>query len=155
MSAEQSPHHPALEAHLVVRRPSHTLDVHLRAEPGDVLAVIGPNGAGKSTLLRALAGIVPIDEGAIRWQDRLWESPGRVRVPTQDRRVGAVFQDQLLFPHLSALANAAFGPRSRGASRAKAARSAQEWLDRLGVGELAQRRPAALSGGQQQRVAIA
>ncbi len=145
---------PGLDAHVVVRRPEHTLDVHLTAASGDVVAVIGPNGAGKSTLLRALAGVVPLSEGRIRCGDRTWESPG-TRVHPQDRDVGMVFQPQLLFPHLDALANVAFGPRSRGVGRREAADRARDWLERLGVGDLATRRPRQLSGGQAQRVAIA
>jgi len=143
-----------LDASVVVRRPQHTLDAALCAERGDVVAVIGPNGAGKSTLLRALAGLVALDEGTVSCADRRWEAPGR-RLRTQDRNVGMVFQEQLLFPHLSARGNVAFGPRSRGASRRVAHRLADAWLDRLGVGDLADRRPAQLSGGQAQRVAIA
>ena len=76
-------------------------------------------------------------------------------VPAQDRRVGMVFQDQMLFPHLTARANVAFGPRARGVSRREAETTATRWLDRLGIGELADRKPRELSGGQAQRVAIA
>jgi molybdate transport system ATP-binding protein len=144
-----------LDAHVVVRRPGHTVDVRLAAEPGDVVAVIGPNGAGKSTLLRALAGIVPLDEGSVRCRGEEWEAAGGVRTETQRRNVGMVFQQQLLFPHLTARGNVAFGPRTRGAGRRATDRTAQDWLARLGVAELADRRPSQLSGGQAQRVAIA
>ncbi len=135
------------------------LDVDLRVpgrvaarfslEPGEVMAVIGPNGAGKSSLVHALAGLVPAEGSAVAdGTDLLAQS-------AQDREVGLVFQRQLLFPHLTALANVAFGPRCRGVSRADAETRAQEWLDRLGVGELARRLPRELSGGEAQRVAIA
>jgi molybdate transport system ATP-binding protein len=144
-----------LDAHVVVRRTGHTLDVRLTAEPGDVVAVIGPNGAGKSTLLRALAGIVPLDEGAVTCAGAPWEGAGRRRVVTQRRDVGMVFQQRLLFPHLDALGNVAFGPRSRGAARRAAEETARTWLRRLGVDDLAHRRPHQLSGGQAQRVSIA
>ena len=143
-----------LDAHVVVRRPGHTVDVTLTAEPGDVIAVIGPNGAGKSTLVRALAGLVPLDEGHVRVGESTWDGAG-ARIDTRQRGVGMVFQDGLLFPHLTALGNAAFGPRSRGRRRREAERLGRQWLNRLGVGELADRRPAQLSGGQAQRVAIA
>ena len=76
-------------------------------------------------------------------------------LPAREREVGMVFQGQLLFPHLTALANVAFGPRSRGVSRAEAESRAQDWLDRFGIGELGHRKPGELSGGQAQRVAIA
>jgi molybdate transport system ATP-binding protein len=127
------------------------LRVELSASRGEVLAVIGPNGAGKSTLLRALAGIIPHD-GEVEVDGESWTRPPR---PVRERRVGIVFQDQLLFPHLSALQNVAFGPRSRGVPRADADRRAASWLDRFGIAALADRRPARLSGGEAQRVAIA
>ena len=125
------------------------LDVALTAEPGDVVAVIGPNGAGKTTLVNALAGLVPA-----RGFARL-DGVDLLQQPARDRRVGLVFQEQVLFPHLSALDNVAFGPRARGTGRADARAAARGWLDRLGIGELADRKPRALSGGQAQRVAIA
>ena len=119
------------------------------AAPGAVVAVIGPNGAGKSSLVRALAGLVPASGHA-----RL-DGTDLLALPARERGVGMVFQGQLLFPHLSALDNVAFGPRARGVDRARADREAHAWLDRLGVGELADRVPRRLSGGQAQRVAIA
>lgn len=117
--------------------------------PGEVLAIIGPNGAGKSTLLRALAGLVHVEGEA------LLDGTDLLRLPVRERGVGMVFQGQLLFPHLSALDNVAFGPRSRGATRAAAAGLAQEWLDRFAVGDLGARLPRQLSGGQAQRVSLA
>ena len=146
---------PFLDARVVVRRPGHTVDVALTAEPGDVVAVIGPNGAGKSTLVQALAGLVPLSEGHVRCRGASWDDGAGTRLRVQDRQVGMVFQRQLLFPHLSARDNVAFGPRSRGARRRDADEQALRWLDRLGVGALADRRPHRLSGGQAQRVAIA
>jgi molybdate transport system ATP-binding protein len=118
-------------------------------QPGEVLAVIGPNGAGKSTLVHALAGLVPAEGSAVI------DGTNLLAQTVQQREVGLVFQRQLLFPHLTALANVAFGPRARGVPRHEAEARAQEWLDRLGVGELSGRRPGQLSGGQAQRVAIA
>ncbi len=144
-----------IDAHVVVRRPDHTTDVRLEARPGEVVAVIGPTGAGKSTVLRALAGIVPLDAGHVVVDGKTWERASGARMPASRRGVGMVFQRQLLFPHLDALANVAFGPRTRGASRSAAEATARDWLGRLGVGDLAHRRPAELSGGQAQRVAVA
>ena len=143
-----------LDARVVVRREGHTLDVALTAEPGQVLAVVGPNGSGKSTLLRCLAGLEPLDEGHVRWAGESWDD-GRRRLRVQDRRVGLVFQDLLLLPHLDVLANVAFSARARGIDRRTAEAEARSWLDRMGVADLAGRRPTALSGGQAQRVALA
>ncbi len=144
-----------LQARVVVRREGYALDVALTAEPGDVVAVVGPNGAGKSTLLRALAGIQALDEGSLVCEGEVWDGPGRRPVEARHRNVGVVFQQDLLFPHLSALRNVAFGARARGIGRREAEDRARGWLDRLGVGDLAERRPAQLSGGQAQRVSIA
>jgi len=127
------------------------LDVELTADSGEVVAVIGPNGAGKSTMLAALAGLEPV-EGEVVVDGVSWTAPP---LSVQERRVGLVFQSGLLFPHLSALDNVAFGPRSRGAARADADAAARSWLDRFGIADLAGRRPGELSGGQAQRVAIA
>ncbi|UJP09802.1 ABC transporter ATP-binding protein [Microbacterium sp. KUDC0406] len=135
------------------------VDMALDAAPGEVLAVLGPNGSGKSTLLAALAGHLPIDDGRIALDGRMLDDTaagGRaVHVPPAQRRVGLLGQRALLFPHLSALENVAFGPRAQGVSSAAARRDAKGWLDRVGLGDLAPHRPAQLSGGQQQRVALA
>ena len=146
----------ALEARVVVEQPAHRLDVTLSARPGDVVAVVGPNGSGKTTLLRVLAGLHPATAGRVHCAGRLWEDTGgKVRLSAQERRVGMVLQEVLLFPHLTAVDNVAFGPRSRGAGRVEARRAATGWLERLGVAEYAERRPRELSGGQAQRVAVA
>jgi len=130
-------------------RVADRVEAAFTAGPGEVLAVIGPNGAGKSSLVRAIAGLAPAEGHAVL------DGTDLLRVPARDRRIGLVFQGQLLFPHLSALANVAFGPRARGTARAEAERDAHRWLERFGIGDLADRRPRQLSGGQAQRVAIA
>jgi len=136
--------------------PPFVLDVDLSADPGEVVAVLGPNGSGKSTLLAALAGLVRPDAGRIELDGQtLVDVAAGTRLPPQDRRVGLVLQDYLLFPRLSALENVAFGPRSRGTGRHDARTTAQRWLERMGVADLANRRPHQLSGGQAQRVALA
>ncbi|PAX84909.1 ABC transporter ATP-binding protein, partial [Streptomyces albidoflavus] len=122
----------------------------LAAPAGTTIAVVGPNGAGKTTLLRALLGLTPRAHAEVLLGGR-----DVTRLPTHRREVAWVPQDGALFPHLSALANTAYGLRARGVPRAEARRQAREWLTRLGVGELAGRRPAQLSGGQAQRVALA
>jgi molybdate transport system ATP-binding protein len=135
-----------LEADL---RVAGRVDAGFTAEPGEVLAVIGPNGAGKSTLLHALAGLVDVEGHALLGGTDL------LGLPVRERRVGLVFQGQLLFPHLTALDNVAFGLRARGEGRTAAEAVAREWLERFGIADLAARKPRELSGGQAQRVAIA
>ncbi|MFJ9030674.1 ABC transporter permease [Streptomyces sp. NPDC102274] len=122
----------------------------LDAEPGTTIAVVGPNGAGKTTLLRALLGLTPRAHAELRLGDR-----DVTALPPHRRGVAWVPQDGALFPHLSALANTGYGLRAHGVPRAEARGSAREWLDRLGVGHLAHRKPHQLSGGQAQRVALA
>ncbi|WP_405750875.1 ABC transporter permease [Streptomyces sp. NBC_01411] len=125
-------------------------ELTLDAEPGTTIAVVGPNGAGKTTLLRALLGLTPRARAELRLGD-IDVSP----LPPHRRGVAWVPQDGALFPHLSALTNTAYGLRSRRVPRAEARREAGQWLDRLGVGHLAARKPSQLSGGQAQRVALA
>ena len=119
------------------------------ASPGEVVAVVGPNGAGKTSLLRALAGLAP-STGSL-----VLDGVDVSGLPPQDRGVGWVPQAGALFAHLSARDNAAYALRAAGTGRRAARALAQDWLDRLGVGELGDRRPAALSGGQAARVALA
>ncbi|MEW2257333.1 ABC transporter ATP-binding protein [Streptomyces sp. NPDC047869] len=139
-----------LDARLVVDRADFRLDVALTAAPGDVIALLGPNGAGKTTALRALAGLLPLTGGHLRLDGTSLE-----RTPPESRPVGVVFQDYLLFPHLSALDNVAFGPRCHGAGKAEARAQAATWLDRMGLTGHAGAKPRRLSGGQAQRVALA
>jgi len=150
----------AIEAEIHIRRGPFILNAAIQVTAGSVLAVLGPNGAGKTTLLRALAGLQRIDRGTIRLGGRvvdngLQRAPGVPAVfePPQQRQAGVVFQDYLLFAHLSVLENVAFGPRARGLADARERASAQ--LARLGIADLADRRPTNLSGGQAQRVALA
>ncbi|MBP1783886.1 ABC transporter ATP-binding protein [Micromonospora chalcea] len=145
-----------LDAHLAAERDGFTLDVRLRIAAGEVVALLGPNGAGKTTALRVLAGLHPLTAGHLTLDGADLDRPDRrMWTPPERRPVGVVFQDYLLFPHLSALDNVAFGPRRRGADKRAARARAQEWLDRVGLGDQARRRPRQLSGGQAQRVALA
>ena len=139
-----------LDARLVVDRGAFHLDVALRVAPGEVVALLGPNGAGKTTALRALAGLTPLTGGHLRLDGVALDG-----TPPESRPVGVVFQDYLLFPHLTALDNVAFGPRCQGATRARARARAAEWLDRMGLAAHAGVKPRRLSGGQAQRVALA
>ncbi|UYM06249.1 sulfate/molybdate ABC transporter ATP-binding protein [Solicola gregarius] len=145
-----------LDAQIGVRRGEFDLDVRLQADAGSIVALLGPNGAGKSTAVRALAGLTPLRTGRIALNGEALEDPAAdIRRPAQERDVGMVFQDPLLFPNLSVRDNVAYGPRRRGARRDAARRTAAEWLRRTSLEDLAARMPAQLSGGQRQRVAIA
>ncbi|TQF68613.1 ATP-binding cassette domain-containing protein [Rhodococcus spelaei] len=123
---------------------------------GEVLAVLGPNGAGKSTLLALIAGLLRPDHGTVSVGDEvLTDTETGVFVAPHARGVALLSQRPLLFPHLTAAANVAFAPRSRGASRSAARESAAQWLREVDAEDLARRRPSQLSGGQAQRIAIA
>jgi molybdate transport system ATP-binding protein len=146
----------ALDATLGLRLGSLDLDAQIGLEDGEVVALLGPNGAGKSTVLRCIAGLIAVDRGRIELDgDVLDDASAGTFVAPERRRVGVVFQDYLLFGHLSALDNVAFGLRARGVGKTEARRRAGEWLDRMGLGSHARHRPRALSGGQAQRVALA
>ncbi len=147
----------SLSADIGVRLGPFNLDVALHASPDEVVAVVGPNGAGKSTLLRALAGLVRLDRGrTVLGGAVLDDVAAGAWLPPDRRPVAVVFQDGLLFPHLSALDNVAYGLRARSGGRAESRRRAGAWLERVGVDAgHAARRPAQLSGGLAQRVALA
>lgn len=127
-------------------------DVSLSAPEAKVLALLGPSGSGKSTVLRLIAGLEPVDAGEIRIGDEVVSAPGRT-LATELRRVGMVFQDYSLFPHLDAGANVAFGLNRL--ARAERDELALRWLDRVGLKHRANAYPHELSGGEQQRVALA
>ena len=123
--------------------------VDLDVPPGSLTAVLGPSGGGKTTLLRIVAGLETADAGEVRVLGQTVTGPG-VFVPPESRRVGLVFQEYALFPHLSALENVAFGvPGPAGLTKAWGA------LQMVGLSEVAGHRPHELSGGEQQRVALA
>ncbi len=124
--------------------------VDLVAERGDFVALLGPSGCGKTTTLRMIAGLEEPDAGTVEVDGRLVARPGRAE-PPERRRVGMVFQDYALFPHLSVAKNVAFG-LPRGRDRADRVAAALETVGLAGLGE---RMPHELSGGQQQRVALA
>ena len=146
-----------LDAHLVVRRPSgFALDLRLHAPPGTTVALLGPNGAGKSTAVWAIAGVEPIIAGRVALDGRVLDDPAAgVFVPPEERRVGAVLQDGLLFPHLTVAANVAYAARRSAGSARMAFEIAADWLERLDLAHLADGRPGSLSGGQAQRVGLA
>jgi putative thiamine transport system ATP-binding protein len=127
------------------------VEIDATVRPGDVLTIMGPSGSGKSTLLAALAGLL----------DPAFELTGTVRlgaedvtsVPTENRRIGMLFQDPLLFPHLSVAGNLLFGAAPGGSRRARRQR-VEEALADAGLAGFGGRDPATLSGGQQARVAL-
>lgn len=142
--------------HVEARVEARGVDLSLDVESGGVLAVLGPNGAGKSTLLNLVAGLLRPDTGRIVLGDRVLTDTGTgVDVPPHRRSVALLAQEALLFPHLTAVGNVAFAPRSVGTGRRQAHREAMRWLDAVDAAEFADRRPRELSGGQAQRVAIA
>jgi len=146
-----------LRARVVINRSDDfSVDVDISIQPGVTAALLGPNGAGKSTTVSAIAGLLPVDAGRIELGLETLDDPSTATfVPPELRRIGVVFQDYLLFPHLTVLENIAFGLRSRGVRRGQAAESARDWMKRLGIEGLERRLPGELSGGQAQRVALA
>ena len=145
-----------LEARVGAGVGAFEIEVELAVAAGELVAVLGPNGAGKISLLRALAGLLPLRTGCVMLDGIVLEDPAAgIRVPSERRPIGLVFQEYLLFPHLSVRENVAFGLRARGMARAVALGEADRWLERVGLSGEGDRKPASLSGGQAQRVALA
>ena len=145
-----------LEADIRLRLSRLDLNAAFTVAAGEVLALLGPNGSGKSTTLRALVGLLPLTGGRIVLDGTVLEDPAQhVKVAPEKRPIALMFQDYLLFPHLSALENVAFGLRCRGADKKTAREKAAQTLARLGLDKAAEAKPGAMSGGQQQRVAMA
>jgi iron(III) transport system ATP-binding protein len=128
----------------IVERMSFSLD------KGVIACLLGPSGCGKTSALRAIAGFEPVVAGQIRLDGQVISSPGRL-TPPERRRIGMVFQDYALFPHLSVADNVAFGLRGQP----DAAERVEDTLRLVGLAQTARRFPHELSGGQQQRVALA
>lgn len=139
-----------LDARVALKLGTLDLDVDVHVEPAETVVVVGPNGAGKTTLLRAVAGLAPVDRGRI-----VLDGTPIDGLPPEQRPIGVVFQDGLLFPKMSVLDNVAFGLRARGTAKREANARAAEWLERVGLADRAGDRPPQLSGGQAQRVALA
>ena len=145
----------SLRADVQLSRGALDLSVDIEVRPGEVLALLGPNGAGKSTLLRCLAGLAAVDAGRIMIDSNVVDDPVVAAfVEPEDRSVGFVFQNYVLFEHMTVAENVAFGLRASGTPKALALATAHDWLKRVGLAELAAVRPKALSGGQAQRVAL-
>ncbi|MET9021361.1 amino acid ABC transporter ATP-binding protein [Actinopolymorpha sp. NPDC004070] len=130
-------------------------DINLTVHAGEVVVIIGPSGSGKSTLCRTINRLEPIDSGEIRLDGQQLPEEGR-KLAQLRADVGMVFQSFNLFQHKTVLDNVTLGPiRVRKIPKAEAETRARALLDRVGVGNQAEKYPAQLSGGQQQRVAIA
>lgn len=145
-----------LHARILRRLGSLELDCEVEMQPDITVAVLGPNGAGKTTLLRIIAGLLPLDDGRVEVDGAVFEdTASRSWMTPEERRIGYLFQDHGLFPHMTVLENVAFGLRARGVDRRTARMRAGEWLDRVDLAAHASSRPSALSGGQTQRAALA
>ncbi|MEZ5175619.1 MAG: ABC transporter ATP-binding protein [Acidimicrobiia bacterium] len=132
------------------------LDAAFAIPPGGILAMVGPNGAGKSTIVSALCGLIPLDRGSIRLGGRVLADHGTgASVAVHDRRIGVMFQDDTLFPHLTVRRNIEFGLRATGQEPAVTAEMGERWLERLDLAAHAERLPGELSGGEARRVALA
>jgi len=133
-------------------------DIELQVTPGERIVICGPSGSGKSTLVRTVNLLEPFQQGRLEVCGIVLQADEITRAARLaiNRRVGMVFQQFNLFPHMTALQNCTVGPVwGAGVSRREANERAMHYLQRVGLAHLAQRYPAQLSGGQQQRVAIA
>ena len=145
-----------LQVDASVRLDRFVLQARFDVGGAETLVLVGPNGSGKSTCLALVAGLLRPDAGRIGFGNDVWCDAGRgIQLAPERRRVGMLFQDFALFPHLSVAENVRYGPLSRGRSRADAVSLASAWIERLGLGGLEQRAVDTISGGQRQRVALA
>ncbi len=131
------------------RRTTAVSDLTLEVPDGELLVIVGPSGCGKTTILRLIAGLETPTTGKIRIADRIVND-----MPPHEREVAMVFQDGVLYPHLTVYDNLAFPLRVRGYRAAEVKRRVDAVMEMLGVADLAQRKPSVLSGGQRQRVAL-
>ena len=137
----------ALEVHVKKTLSSFVLDISLTAERGDLKVIIGPSGAGKTTVIRIIAGLERPDEGYITYRGEVWVDRGRGNfMPSQKRRLGYVFQDYTLFPHLTVYQNVAFAAQDR--------KDVEALLRLFGIWNVRDSKPNRISGGERQRCAI-
>jgi len=133
-----------------------TLDLAFTVKPGKILVLMGSNGSGKSTTLNVIAGLLSPDAGCIRLNGSTLCEPARgTDLAIEDRRIGYVFQNAAVFPHLTVQENIAFGLRARGTGTEKIRTRVGELLDATHIRDLALVKAGNLSGGQKQRVALA
>ncbi len=146
----------SLSASIQLQLGTLDLRVQLDVKAGELVALLGPNGSGKTTVLRCLAGLAPIDTGWITIDNMAVDDPSSdTWVEPEQRSIGLVYQNYLLFDHMTVLENVAYGLRARKTPKSQARSIARQWIDRVGLGEYATLRPRALSGGQAQRAALA
>src|SRR5215470_20402786 len=135
-----------LDADIQLRLSRLNLNTAFTVAAGEVMALLGPNGSGKSTTLRALVGLLPLSGGRVVLDGTVLEDPAQhVKVAPEKRPIALMFQDYLLFPHLSALENVAFGLRCRGTDVREAKERAAAALERLDVAKVASAKPTAMS----------
>jgi molybdate transport system ATP-binding protein len=145
-----------LSAHFDTHMGAFHLSMHFAAEAGKTTVLLGESGAGKTTVLRLLAGLLYPDQGQIALNGVVYfDSDKNLRIPPQERPIGFVFQDYVLFPHMTVFENVAFGLRAQRLGQRVITQRVGKALEQAHLVGLDSRRPAQLSGGQQQRVAIA
>jgi len=133
-----------------------TLDVKIRAGRGEIVVIMGENGAGKSTTLNLISGLVTPDTGSIRLNGtHVFDAGTGIEVPVEDRRIGYVFQNSAVFPHLTVYENIAFGLRAMHLNHETMVERAGHWIKKMDLVNISAIRAGSLSGGQRQRVALA
>jgi len=145
-----------LEAEITKKLRDFTLDVSFQVRDGEILALMGSNGSGKSTTLNIIAGLLAPDTGCIRLHDTTLCEPAQgTHIAIEDRRIGYVFQNASVFPHLSVRDNIAYGLKARKVPRPEIAERVGHMVELMHLGDLAAVKAGNLSGGQQQRTALA
>jgi molybdate transport system ATP-binding protein len=145
-----------LDARIQKKLRDFSLDVTIHARPGEIVVLMGENGAGKSTVLNSISGLVQPDSGSIRLNNTVLFDPGtRVEIPVEHRCIGYVFQNSVVFPHLSVRDNIAFGLRAMHHPTIVVKEHVGHWLRAMDIEDLAEVNAGNLSGGQKQRVALA
>lgn len=130
--------------------PMKDVEISFEMERGEALALLGPSGCGKSSVLRMIAGLLAPDSGSV-----ILDGIDITQLSAGKRKIGMVFQEHALFPHLSVEDNIGYGLVSGGAGRKESRKKAAEWLELMGLSGFAKRRPDSLSGGEKQRVSLA
>lgn len=136
------------------------IQINLECQPGELHALVGPSGSGKTTVLRTIAGLRQSTTGLIECDSQIWFQGNELHgiskaLGAAHRSCGFLFQQYALFPHLNALENVCIPLQNSGLKQNERKKIAREWLEKMGISELAERMPHQLSGGQQQRVALA